>query len=358
MKLKNTDYEQLVRSIRKRDCRIVVYGAGSIGQLVVPYILETYQLYDYMDCYVDRDPKKAGTKILADVYEYEIKNPDILENAAENTVIWITNSNFSPIVAYLDEIKALAEAECYIIPMMQIAANRLRIPKKIHYCWFGGNRMPAFLADCIESWKRHCPDYEIIRWDESNYDVHKYPYTKQAFEKKCYGFVSDVARLDILYEHGGIYFDTDVKLLKPPDGLLYQDGFIGAEKWGYVNTGGGVGAVRHHPMIREMLDYRLKFSFIGEDGSINNDLNGIYETTPFLRHGLRVDNSLQIVNGMTVYPASVFHPYDYMTCETKIEDDTVGIHYFYGGWMNEENRANRANAQGEYVNTLKRIEKA
>ena len=208
----------------------------------------------------------------------------------------------------------------------------------------------------MESWSRLCPDYEIRRWDESNFDVSKYPFTKQAAENKKYGFITDVARLDILYQYGGIYMDTDVKLLKPFDDLLFNKGFVGVERWGNINSGGGIGAVPHHPMIREMLDYRLKYPFIFEDGTQNIETNGLYETTPFVRHGMRIDNTLQIINGMTVYPASVFHPYDYMSCEEKIEDNTISIHYFYGGWMDEEDRKNRANTQDKYEEIIKRIE--
>ena len=79
------------------------------------------------------------------------------------------------------------------------------IPKVIHYCWFGGNEMSALEKKCIESWKMQCPDYEIIRWDETNYDVTKNLYMQQAYAAKKWAFVSDYARLDILYQHGGFY---------------------------------------------------------------------------------------------------------------------------------------------------------
>ena len=101
------------------------------------------------------------------------------------------------------------------------------IPKKIHYCWFGGNPLPELAIRCIESWKKYCPDYEIIRWDESNYDVTKNKYMYQAYENKRWGFVPDYARLDIIYNYGGIYLDTDVELLNSLDDLLDQKCFLG-----------------------------------------------------------------------------------------------------------------------------------
>lgn len=357
MNLKKSHYSDLAKNIRANNSHVYIYGAGMIGQIVVPYIIETYRLHDYIECYVDMDKRKTGKKIVIGTYEYEIKTPDVLNDVSEKAVILLTNSKFYPVVDFLDRIETLSTADCYIIPVMQLIEQRPIIPKRIHYCWFGGKKMPDFLIECMDSWKKYCPDYEIIRWDESNYDVNKYGYTKQAAEHGKWGFVTDVARLDILYEHGGIYMDTDVKLLKSLDSLLYQKGFVGVEHWGNINSGGGIGAVSHHPMIQEMLDYRLKYSFIMEDGSFNLETNGLYETMPFIRHGMRIDNTLQIINGITVYPSSVFHPYDYMSCEKKIEDSSISVHYFYGGWMDEEDRKNRANTQDKYAAIIRRIER-
>ena len=356
MNLKNTGYAELAKSIRDKNSRIYIYGAGMIGQIVVPYIIETYKLHDYVECYVDADIRKMGKMVAIGSSEYEIRSPEILSAISSNAVILLTNSKFYPVIGFLDKIAALKDTDCYIVPMMQKIEQRTRIPKIIHYCWFGGQEMPDFLKKCIASWSDICPKYEIRRWDESNYDVNKYSYTKQAAESGKYGFITDVARLDILYEYGGIYMDTDVKLLKSFDDLQFHKGFVGVERWGNINSGGGIGAVPHHPMIKEMLDYRLKYSFLHEDGTQNIETNGLYETMPFIRHGMRVDNTLQIINDMVVYPASVFHPYDYMSGEENIEDNTISIHYFYGGGMEEEDRKNRANTLDKYKDILKRIE--
>ncbi|SFU66016.1 glycosyltransferase family 32 protein [Butyrivibrio sp. M55] len=355
MNLRTGNYNELAKRIRENNSKVVIYGAGMIGQIVIPYIVETYCLHDYIDCYVDMDKRKIGKHISIGFSEYEIKTPEILDQADSKTVILLTNSKFYPVIEYLESKESLKNSDCYIVSIMQKMEQRSMIPKVIHYCWFGDKEIPVFLKECMESWKEMCPDYEIKRWDENNFDVSKYLFTKQAYEKGKYGFVSDVARLDILYECGGIYMDTDVRLIKPFDDLLFNKGFVGTERWGNINSGGGIGAVAHHPMIKEMLDYRLKFPFIYEDGTLNIETNGLYETTPFVRHGFRVDNTLQIVNNITVYPASVFHPYDYMSCEENIENSTIGIHYFYGGWMDEDDRKNRANTQDKYKVILERM---
>lgn len=137
------------------------------------------------------------------------------------------------------------------------------IPKIIHYCWFGGKELPKEVQKCINSWKKFCPDYKIIRWDESNYDVYKNPYTRYCFENKKWAFLSDYARLDIVYSHGGIYLDTDVEIIKSWDPLLKNECFLGMEQPGCINTGLGFGAKKGNNYIKENKEY--------------------YEITPFLK---------------------------------------------------------------------------
>lgn len=368
MILKNNDYAFLANDIKENSKKIIIYGAGMIGQIIVPYLVKKYNLYDYIDCFVDADKRKTGQKICIDSRAYEIRTPDYLETYRENQVILITHSKFFPILKFLDGIHCLDETEAYIIPMMQIReidtaepihieriSREALIPKKIHYCWFGEKDLPEFLKKCIRSWRELCPDYEITEWNEENYDVNRHRFTREAYEKRKYGFVTDMARLDILYENGGIYLDTDVTLIKNLDDLLYQDGFIGTEKWGNINSGGGCGFVAGHPMLKKMLDYREWFHFVLEDGSLNAETNGMYETMSFLKAGFKPNNTLQTIEGVTVYPSYVHHPYDYMSCEIHKKEETVSIHHFYGGWMEEDDRLNRMNTQNEYRNILNRI---
>lgn len=367
MKLRNSDYQSFVKRIKKNSSKLIIYGAGMIGQIIVPYLVREYDLYDAIDCFIDIDKRKCGQKISIDGYLYETRTPEYLEGYHRNVVILITNSKFYPILNFLDGIETLDCIEGYILPMMQlheievaktITVERICqekcIPKKIHYCWFGGKKIPDFLQTCIQSWRVQCPDYEVIEWNENNYDVNMHLFTKQAFEQSKWGFISDVARLDILYEHGGIYLDTDVTLIKNLDNCLYQPGFIGVEKWGNINSGGGCGFIKKHPMVKRMLDYRDKYSFVMDDGSLNIETNGMYETIPFLQAGFKPNNTLQIIEDVTVYPSYVNHPYDYMSCETKKKDATISIHHFYGGWMEYDDRQNRGNTQNEYVSILQR----
>ena len=111
------------------------------------------------------------------------------------------------------------------------------IPKKIHYCWFGGGSKPAEVLNYIEGWKEVMPDFEIIEWNEDNFDVNMMQFTKEAYEKKKYAFVSDVARLWALSEEGGLYFDTDIEAVKSFSDLLTEPIIIGYEYKDRIGTG-------------------------------------------------------------------------------------------------------------------------
>ena len=128
------------------------------------------------------------------------------------------------------------------------------IPKKIHYCWFGKNPLPRSVKKCIASWRKFCPDYQIIEWNESNFDVNSHPFIKSAYDNKAWAFVSDYARLKIVYDNGGIYFDTDVELLKNIDHLLENNFYIGVQQSGLLcTTGLGFGAERENDYVCSML---------------------------------------------------------------------------------------------------------
>ena len=128
------------------------------------------------------------------------------------------------------------------------------IPKIIHYCWFGRNPKPELAVKCIKSWKKRCPDYEIIEWNEDNFDISSCPlYVRQAYEAKKWAFVSDYVRLKVVYDEGGVYLDTDVELKKGLDALLAYDAYFGFEDGTHVNTGLGFGAVKGAPILKEMM---------------------------------------------------------------------------------------------------------
>lgn len=210
------------------------------------------------------------------------------------------------------------------------------IPKKIHYCWFGGNPLNEMGVKCLESWKKFFPDYEIIEWNESNFDVHCCKYVEEAYEAKKWAFVSDYARFKILYEHGGVYFDTDVEVIKSFDDILEKGSFMGSEmKYPYINPGLGLAVEPGHPFIKELIDDYHHSSFKKVDGSL--DLTTIVDrTTDFLKkHGLEDKNEIQTVAGITIYPDDYFCPIEVSSHRLVITENTRSIHHFSASWVDK-----------------------
>ena len=186
------------------------------------------------------------------------------------------------------------------------------IPKVIHYCWFGGAPKSKSVLRCIDSWKKYCPDYEIIEWNESNIDIEMNLYTKQAYEEKAWGFVPDYLRLWIVYTHGGIYLDTDVQVIRSFDGLLDNKAFGGFEagslKTGlFVALGLGFGAEAGNEVIKEHMEQYDELLFLNPDGSKNKKPSPIYTTMLLSNYGLnRHSDVIQSCGEFTVYPTYYF----------------------------------------------------
>lgn len=224
------------------------------------------------------------------------------------------------------------------------------IPKQIHYCWFGGNPLPKLAEKCMASWKKRCPDYEIIRWDEENFDVSSSPlYVRQAYELKKWAFVTDYARLQIVYEHGGVYLDTDVELKKSLDPLLDNRACFGFEDGKSVNTGLGFGAEKGHPILREMMDDYRDIAFVHPDGSLDQTPCPQRNTEAFLRHGLRQDDSRQLLDGgVLILPSRYLCPIDNRTRRRTRSRDTISVHHYSASWQDETTSIRWRQLQNEH----------
>ena len=223
------------------------------------------------------------------------------------------------------------------------------IPKIIHYCWVGGNPKPQSVLYCIESWKRCCPDYEIREWNETNYDFTKNEYMRQAYEAKKWGFVPDYARLDIVYEHGGIYLDTDVEMVRSFDHLLEHECFFGFEDTGdgeyYVNCGHGFGAAPHHEAVKNARDLYDRLNFTNGDGSLNLLASPYYTTQSLRQLGLVQENRDQALPGVQICASDVLCPKNFRTGKLHQTSRTVSIHHFTASWVDEKIKAEMAHQQ-------------
>lgn len=241
------------------------------------------------------------------------------------------------------------------------------IPKTIHYCWFGRNPLPELAQKCIASWKKYFPDYEIIEWNEDNYDVNKIRYTKEAYEAKKYAFVSDYARFDILYRYGGVYFDTDVEVIKSFDDILAKGAFMGCERDGgsalaeevdqerlnnrsQINPGLGIAVAPGLGIYREILDYYGTLSFKNPDGSNNMTTVVDYTMHVLQKHGLKNVKGIQKVDEVTIYPQEYFAPKNIDTKELNITSNTHSIHHYDASWAEWYDKA-----AGERGPKLKRV---
>lgn len=225
------------------------------------------------------------------------------------------------------------------------------IPRVIHYCWFGGKPLPNLARHCIASWKKYCPNYEIKCWNEDNFNVHCNTYCSSMFEQKRWAFLTDYVRLKILYSYGGIYFDTDVELLKPIDDLLVNDAFMGIEDSGQVATGLGCGSIAGHSFVKENLNFYEKLTKLSEQPPICTNI-----TTQLIigdKYFLPIFKPKSI-KGVMVYPKSYFCPMDFASRKIHIKKITYSIHHFSASWLTEaECQAIKREARRAWIRNLR-----
>lgn len=206
------------------------------------------------------------------------------------------------------------------------------IPKILHYCWFGGKEKPEGVVKCIESWKKVCPDYEIVEWNEENFQVDALPYTKEAYEAKKWAFVSDVARLKALVKHGGIYLDTDVELIKPFDEVLCNEAFVGFEGTKFIATA-VMGCRPGNLIMSEFLDMYRNAHFANGESDLDFTTNVTRLTDLLVEKGMQLNGCLQKIGDMTIYPTDYFSPYDYIDGRLKTTKNTIAIHWYSVSWL-------------------------
>lgn len=240
------------------------------------------------------------------------------------------------------------------------------IPRIIHYCWFGGNPLPEIEQQCLASWKEHMPEWEMMRWDESNFDLSSAPlYVRQAYEARKYAFVSDYVRLWALEQYGGVYVDTDVKVLKSYEPLLEDTAFIGLEESKAHLPGTCVmGCEAHCQWVKDMLALYEGVEFVLPDGSLDMTTNVERMGVEMVRHGLKVKDGkwkeIQHIEkwGLRVYTHDYFSPITSTRVMRKTEN-TYSIHYFAGSWQDNKKAGNWRNwmITREIVNALVQIKR-
>lgn len=346
LRLRNCDVDEFAR--RTEGKKIICFGAW----IMPANFCKAYPQYHFEERIVnlsDNDQKKWGTQFLLDNgVSREVVSPDTLKEIVDkDTVLFITSMYFAAITEQLDAFTELDGTDCYIYPFMQYDrtfpviknlrnSDKQLIPKKIHYFWFGRNPKPPLAIKCIESWKKFCPDYEMIEWNEDNYDYKKTQFMRDAYENKKWGFVTDYARLDIINEIGGLYFDTDVELIRPIDDLLYNEAFFCFGNYGRIASGLGFGSVSGQKVIKELVEEYSKTSFYKPDGSIDPTTNTMHEEPAYLRCGLRPDDTFQIIDKAVMLTSDFMAPLIPGFNTPRMTENTISIHHNQFSWGDPE----------------------
>lgn len=334
---------------------LVCYGAGKRLQLFGLYFMQSPIMNKLIYC-VDRNVSLQKTQV--DVQGKKINvypRERLYHDRDKNIVLLITNVRYDEVI---EELKAqdnlhgieyycfshilgfLAEKQALdkTVPVPAVSTLNMQIPKIIHYCWFGRNEIPNKYKKWMESWKKYCPDYEIIMWNEDNYDVTKNAYMYEAFQCKKWGFVPDYARLDIIYQYGGIYLDTDVELVQNIDDILFQKAFCGFETNYLVNFGLGFGAIKGLPIIKKLRDDYDNRHFINEDGKMNLISSPYIQTNYLSDCGLKQNGEYQMIEDLTIYPEKMFSAKNVYSRRVRLKEYTKSIHHYEATWLDENSR--------------------
>lgn len=324
--------------------KIVCFGAGRYFDI---FLKNNEEIRDKIFCILDNNLDKDKT-IKGKIPIYSIET--FVRQNDKNIVIIITSSlHYRSIIDQLDQIDFFDGIDCYIDTWNKnkLKSNEFyflkgeqKIPKIIHYCWFGKQKIPDYLEKCIDTWKKYCPDYEIVRWNEDNYDIRKNRYMFQAYETKKYGFVPDYARLDIINQYGGIYLDTDVELIRNLDDLLCYEFYCGFEDMHYIALGLGFGAVKGHPLLNKMLDTYTELEFV-KNGIINSVASPQYQSKVIEKEGFVLDGMYQEKNGVGIFPYNVLAPGGSLLLPDEVTKNTFSIHHYDASWMDGRDEIQR-----------------
>lgn len=328
--------------------------------------IERYGFEEWMTrivFFVDNSVKDRDEYRISKNYMWIVFNPIVLKQLQSNeyTVLITTGltKTAKEIINQLIDYDLPEELKCLLLIQMEKEAmnqyetsdliipkhRKEMIPKIIHCCWFSKAEKPIEYQKCINSWREKCPEYSIMEWNAENYDVSKNKYMKAACEKKMWAFVSDYARLDVIYNFGGIYLDMDVELLKKLDDLLYNSCFFSSDNEGYIDLGSGFGAVKNNQFIGTLLDFYKDLKFEMADGKLDTG-----KTIPqpqllfssFLDIGYKKSRKVQYIANMLFLTPEYIKVMNGPTDALKhLNGKEYAVHWHYAGWFDEEKQKNR-----------------
>lgn len=354
MEKRNWGMKEIKDYLRENPCsNIICFGAGMVAQHV-KYIFEINGLWERVCCFVDNDIEKQGKSFTIGKRVFSILEPmelsrerysfDIVIILSEYTMRMedqLISQEFSPpfyiVYPYINKqliAQSFAREKHGFSQIMKREAEN-RIPTILHYCWFGHGEIPEEQLGYLQTWKRMCPNYTIMLWNETNYDLSVCRYVREAYETGNYAFVTDYVRMDVVYQYGGIYFDTDVELKKNIDSLLKYKAFFAFGKWPAVNSGCGFGAEPKLDFIKKMRDEPRKYiPFIRKNGQTDKTTNCIYETAVMEELGFHMDFSTQLLQDVLLLSPYYFPSSFPMEMTEMDESLMIARHHDAGSWRN------------------------
>lgn len=357
--LRNLDY----RTYKKfYECRIpFIYGAGgTLKEFDDSFFRNTASILKRADGIYDRSSEKTGKTVVFCGKKFEIAGITALRACAKKLdvthimILMIQESSVLEVMEFLDRFAELDnliclsffdiikwefqkdDEECFV-PERQ--NSKQYIPKKIHYCWFGEKQIPEKNLRYIDSWKKYCGDYEIKRWGEDNYPLSETPqYVRDAYRYGKYSFVSDYARLDILYHEGGIYLDTDMELFRNFDQLLGYKAFWAFEHRNLIASGLGIGCEKGDDCVSDLRKLYQKAKFVSEKGHINLIACPLFQTAYFQFLGVEINDTTQVMDNRIFLSSHYLCSFNQDDGRYLLNDNTIGLHHYDCSWFDEEEK--------------------
>ena len=334
--------------------KLICFGAGKALENFCDMFIE-YHIEMYIECIADNNADLWGTeKTLHEKHIPIVSLSTISQEVCSSAIVLISCQYLHAIYEELVKDTRLAGSICcfygFIIDKYSdmklehglmdcdiVRDDHYEIPKVLHYCWFGHNPIPERYKEWMKSWKKYCPDYEIVEWNEDNYDVNQNEYMAEAYEAKKWGFVPDYARLDIIYKYGGIYLDTDVEIVCNLDELLHQKAFVGFQDEYAVSLGLGFGSIPKNPIFAQLRDDYNQIQF-KINGKYNLIASPKYQTERLILCGLEPNGKFQQLQDLNVYPKVFFSPMNHYNRKVMMNDNTFMIHHFDGSWVEKKEK--------------------